>query len=230
MFCSSSASILACVEAEGRKESQDMLQRRNHTLEACATAVAQASLLALRPKASKNRRICHYAAITSWKHVLHCYKLEACATLLQAGSLCYIRVHPWLIKNNRITDRGMAVTPARRCINHQKPSACSAPLREKKIPLLLRLRLRLAPRNDGESIRGPSARIRCKFTNRCHPAAATSWKLVLHCYKLEACATAVAQASLLAMRPKASKNRRIYHNAAITSWKHVLHPRSIRGG
>ena len=87
MCYSSGASISACVEAEGRKESQAMSLRRNHTLEACATSA----------------------------------------------------FHPWLVKNHRITDQGMAVTPARRCINHQKPSAHSAPLREKKIPLLLRL-------------------------------------------------------------------------------------------
>ena len=157
--------------------------------------------------------------------MLQCYKLEACATSA---------FHPWRIKSHRITDRGMAVIQESRNINQRKPSAHSAPLREKKIPLLLRLRPSRslprtrcgAPRNDGESIRVPSEKNRGKFTNRCHRAAATSWKLMLQCYKLAACDTAVAQASLLAMRPKASKNRRLCHYAAIISWKLVLHPRS----
>ncbi len=56
-----------------------------------ANAIAQASLLALRPKASKNRRQCHYGAITSWKLVLHCYKPEACDTAVAQASLLALR-------------------------------------------------------------------------------------------------------------------------------------------
>ncbi len=40
---------------------------------------------------------------TSWKLVLHCCKLEACATMLP----CFMRVNAWLIKNHGISLLGI---------------------------------------------------------------------------------------------------------------------------
>ncbi len=53
-------------------------------------------------------------------------------------------------------------------------------INKSRFSLFTRLRRRFAPRNDGISNRALSTTNHGKFTNRCLPAAGSSWKLVLY--------------------------------------------------
>ena len=96
---------------------------------------------------------------------------------------CFIRKHSWQVyncalpqqlkvnprasvadlNNYRIRDLNLAVIQEHCCVDPLNPSAPSAPLREHKnenaLRLLLRLRRRFAPRNDGLGLLSTSGNI-----------------------------------------------------------------------